>query len=157
MAQTWVFSYISLQVLSENLCGQMMNDICIVWLYQIAYGWTLRWWDRQNPSSGEPVPVSSSVALCEVINLPMPGVFVCERYELMVISVGWNVKVIRLLPEMSLIALRVNFPEHFSSPQTLSPRSHSAILTEWSSPVSFPFLWPFLHRSSVGRERLLWR
>ena len=67
----------------------------------------------------EPVPVSSCVALCEVINLPMPGVFVCERYELMVISVGWNVKVIRLLPEMSLIALRVNFPEHFSSPQTL--------------------------------------
>ena len=78
----------------------------------------------------EPVPVSSCVALCEVINLPMPGVFVCERYELMVISVGWNVKVIRLLPEMSLIALRVNFPEHFSSPQTLGPRSHSAILTE---------------------------
>ena len=33
----------------------------------------------------EPVLVSSSVALCEVINLPMPGVFVCERYELMVI------------------------------------------------------------------------
>ena len=91
----------------------------------------------------EPVPVSSCVALCEVINLPMPGVFVCERYELMVIWVGWNVKVIRLLPEMSLIALRVNFPEHFSSPQTLGPRSHSAILTEWSSPVSFPFLWPF--------------
>ena len=78
----------------------------------------------------ELVPVSSCVALCEVINLPMPGVFVYERYELMVISVGWNVKVIRLLPEMSLIALRVNFPEHFSSPQTLGPRSHSAILTE---------------------------
>ena len=66
----------------------------------------------------EPVPVSSSVALCEVIKLPMPAVFVCTRYELMVIPVRWNVKVIRLLREMSLIAPCVNFPEHFSRLQT---------------------------------------
>ena len=66
----------------------------------------------------EPVPVSSSVALCEVIKLPRPAVFVCTRYELMVIPVRWNVKVIRLLREMSLIAPCVNFPEHFSRLQT---------------------------------------
>ena len=66
----------------------------------------------------EPVPVSSSVALCEVIKLPMPAVFVCTRYELMVIPVRWNVTVIRLLREMSLIAPCVNFPEHFSRLQT---------------------------------------
>ena len=99
------------------------------------YGLTLKWlW---KVLSFGPVPVSSSVALCVVIKLPMPTVFVYKRYELMVIPVRWNANVIRLLREMSLIALRVNFPEHFSRLQT-----HHLIAPSWPNDgLQFHFLF----------------
>ena len=125
---------------SHNSGYQLVHSSFEIWVFWrnvvfSKYGLTLKWlW---KVLSFGPVPVSSSVALCVVIKLPMPTVFVYKRYELMVIPVRWNANVIRLLREMSLIALRVNFPEHFSRLQT-----HHLIAPSWPNDgLQFHFLF----------------